>query len=141
MLLRQYFRKEGGRRKDYWAFVESYRTERGPRQRVVNCLGLVDEAGGLGVENAARVNARCDMSHLNVPDNPNNNHRKVRSQKRRLPSVSRCQSLRGFLCKQSKTSETPASNGDRAADRRRKMNTNMHSRRRAEVLRRQVTRS
>lgn len=60
MFLRQYFRKEGGRRHAYWALVESYRTERGPRQRVVSWLGLVDEAGRLGVANAARINAGCD---------------------------------------------------------------------------------
>jgi len=37
----------------YWALVESYRTERGPRQRVVACLGEIDEAGRLGVERVA----------------------------------------------------------------------------------------
>ena len=62
MFLRQYFRKEGGRRHAYWALVESYRTERGPRQRVVTWLGLVDEAGRLGVAHAARANAGCNLS-------------------------------------------------------------------------------
>lgn len=57
MFLRQYFRKEDGRRHAYWALVESYRTERGPRQRVVSWLGLLDEAGRLGVEHAARADA------------------------------------------------------------------------------------
>jgi transposase len=37
----------------YWALVESYRTERGPRQRVVAWLGEMDEAGRLGVERVA----------------------------------------------------------------------------------------
>jgi len=37
----------------YWALVESYRTERGPRQRVVAWLGEMDEAGRLGVEQVA----------------------------------------------------------------------------------------
>ncbi len=37
----------------YWALVESYRTERGPRQRVVTWLGEMDEAGRLGVERVA----------------------------------------------------------------------------------------
>ena len=62
MFLRQYFRKENGRRNAYWALVESYRTERGPRQRIVAWLGLLDEAGRLGVENAARVNAGGKLS-------------------------------------------------------------------------------
>ena len=62
MFLRQYFRKEAGRRHAYWALVESYRTERGPRQRVVTWLGLVDEAGRLGVEHAARAIAGSKLS-------------------------------------------------------------------------------
>lgn len=43
-------RKEGV----YWELVESYRTERGPRQRVVAYLGDVAEAERLGIEQAAR---------------------------------------------------------------------------------------
>jgi transposase len=42
-----------GKRHAYWALVESYRTERGPRQRVVAYLGRIDEAGRLGVQEAA----------------------------------------------------------------------------------------
>ena len=38
----------------YWELVESYRTERGPRQRVVAYLGDVSERKRLGVEQAAR---------------------------------------------------------------------------------------
>jgi transposase len=62
MFLRQYFRKEDGQREAYWALVESYRTERGPRQRVVAWLGLLDEAGRLGVEHAAKVNSGSTAS-------------------------------------------------------------------------------
>jgi len=45
-------------RKDgvYWELVESYRTERGPRQRVVAYLGDVAEAERLGVRQAATGN-------------------------------------------------------------------------------------
>src|SRR3990172_1630496 len=53
MFLRPHFRRRNGQREAYWAFVESYRTERGPRQRTVAYLGLMDEAGRLGVEQAA----------------------------------------------------------------------------------------
>jgi len=42
-----------GKAHHYWALVESYRTERGPRQRVVTWLGEMDEAGRLGVERVA----------------------------------------------------------------------------------------
>jgi transposase len=53
MFLRPHFRRRHGQREAYWALVESYRTERGPRQRTVAYLGLMDEAGRLGVEQAA----------------------------------------------------------------------------------------
>ena len=47
------WRIENGKRRAYWALVESYRTERGPRRRAVAYLGQLDEAGRLGVRNAA----------------------------------------------------------------------------------------
>lgn len=62
MFLRQYFRKENGLRNSYWALVESYRTERGPRQRVVSWLGLLDEAGRLGVQQAAKTHGGAQWS-------------------------------------------------------------------------------
>ena len=55
MFIRQYSCVEEGRRQAYWALVESYRTARGPRQRVVAWLGKLDEAGRLGVEQAAEA--------------------------------------------------------------------------------------
>ena len=54
MFIRQCFRNKDGKRHAYWALVESYRTDAGPRQRVVAWLGKLDEAGRLGVEQAAR---------------------------------------------------------------------------------------
>jgi transposase len=53
MFLRQCFRNKDGKRHAYWALVESFRTDAGPRQRVVAWLGKLDEAGRLGVEQAA----------------------------------------------------------------------------------------
>ncbi len=53
MFLRPHYRWRDGQREAYWALVESYRTEHGPRQRTVAYLGLMDEAGRLGVEQAA----------------------------------------------------------------------------------------
>lgn len=55
MFIRQYFKQENGRRTAYWALVESQRTATGPRQRVVAWLGKLDEAGRLGVRQAADV--------------------------------------------------------------------------------------
>ena len=54
MYLRRCYRQKDGKRHAYWALVESYRTVRGPRQRVVACLGELDEQGRLGVQRAAQ---------------------------------------------------------------------------------------
>ena len=54
MYLRRCYRRKDGKRHAYWALVESYRTARGPRQRVVAYLGELDEQGRLGVEQAAQ---------------------------------------------------------------------------------------
>ena len=59
MFIRQCYRKKNGRRHAYWALVESYRTERGPRQRIVAWLGALDEAGRLGIQQAARHDANA----------------------------------------------------------------------------------
>lgn len=53
MFIRQKFRVKDGKRHAYWALVESYRTERGPRQRVVSWLGKLDEQGRIAIERAA----------------------------------------------------------------------------------------
>jgi len=53
MFIRPCYRKKNGKRHAYWALVESYRTQRGPRQRVVAYLGQLDEQGRLGVKEAA----------------------------------------------------------------------------------------
>jgi transposase len=53
MFIRQQFKTVSGKRVAYWALVESYRSERGPRQRIVAWLGKLDEAGRLGIKQAA----------------------------------------------------------------------------------------
>jgi hypothetical protein len=60
MFVRPCYRHKDGKRHAYWALVESYRTERGPRQRVVAYLGQLDEEGRLGVEDAAAPKAQSD---------------------------------------------------------------------------------
>lgn len=57
MFVRRCFRKYNGQRHAYWALVESVRTARGPRQHVVAYLGDLDEAGRLGMHEAARSSA------------------------------------------------------------------------------------
>jgi transposase len=53
MYLRRCYREKDGKPHAYWALVESYRTARGPRQRVVAWLGTMDEKGRLGVKHCA----------------------------------------------------------------------------------------
>ena len=53
MFIRPCYRKKNGKRHAYWALMESYRSERGPRQRVVAYLGQLDEPHRLGVKDAA----------------------------------------------------------------------------------------
>jgi transposase len=52
--IRKSTRIKDGKRHDYWALVESYRTERGPRQRVVAWLGEMNKASRLGIEKVAK---------------------------------------------------------------------------------------
>ena len=54
MFVRPCYRRKNGKRHAYWALVESYRTERGPRQRVVAYLGDMDESGRIGVKQTAQ---------------------------------------------------------------------------------------
>ena len=54
MYLRQCYRNKDGKRHAYWALVESYRTVRGPRQRVVAWLGELDEHGRLAIRHRER---------------------------------------------------------------------------------------
>ncbi|HEY6369013.1 MAG TPA: IS1634 family transposase [Candidatus Sulfotelmatobacter sp.] len=53
MYLRRCYRQKDGKRHGYWALVESYRSSRGPRQRVVGYLGEMDAAGRLGIQQQA----------------------------------------------------------------------------------------
>ena len=50
MYLRKLTRKKHGKEHIYWALVESYRSSRGPRQRIVTYLSDLDAAGRVGVK-------------------------------------------------------------------------------------------
>ncbi len=60
MFIRPCYRQKDGKRHAYWSLVESYRSERGPRQRVVAYLGRLDEEGRLGVQQAATPESSDD---------------------------------------------------------------------------------
>ncbi len=64
MFIRPIYLKKNGKRHAYWALVESYRTERGPRQRVVAYLGQLDQKGRLGVKQAAGQRPLCGQRKL-----------------------------------------------------------------------------
>jgi transposase len=49
MYLRKFTRRKDGKPHIYWGLVESHRTERGPRQRVVSYLGELDATGCVDV--------------------------------------------------------------------------------------------
>jgi transposase len=63
MHLRKIRRKKDGKSHEYWALVESYRTARGSRQRIVAYLGNLDEAARRGIQQAA-----CPQAAQNDPD-------------------------------------------------------------------------
>ena len=64
MYLRRCYRQKDGKRHGYWALVESYRTSRGPRQRVVAYLGEMDAAGRLGLHQQAAGRAAVAQRRL-----------------------------------------------------------------------------
>ena len=66
MFIRPCYRRKDGRRHSYWALVESYRSERGPRQRTVAYLGQLDEAVRLGVKRAAKGNKKPTEQQLQL---------------------------------------------------------------------------
>ena len=70
MYLRRCYRRKDGKRHAYWALVESYRTARGPRQRVVAYLGELDEKGRLGVRRCALGRDRAWQADLFRDDEP-----------------------------------------------------------------------
>ena len=68
MFIRPCYRKIKGKRQAYWALVESYRTERGPRQRTVAWLGKLGKAERVGVKQAAEGKKKSLYSQLQLFD-------------------------------------------------------------------------
>jgi hypothetical protein len=77
MFIRQCDRVKNGQRHAYWALVESHRTASGPRQRVVAWLGELDEAGRLGVQQAADA-AKSSIEPDSTPERPQPFSRQLR---------------------------------------------------------------
>src|SRR3990172_2166688 len=68
MFIRPCYRRVKGKRHAYWALVESYRTERGPRQRTVAWLGRLKESEGGGVKRAAEAKRKSPYTQLQLFD-------------------------------------------------------------------------
>jgi hypothetical protein len=64
------YRAKNGKRNGYWALVKSYRTARGPRQRVVAHLGELDERGRIGVQQAAQPASTLQADLFRQPSSP-----------------------------------------------------------------------
>lgn len=68
MFIRPCYRRKNGKRHAYWALVESFRTERGPRQRVVAYLGQLEETKRTGVKRAAENRPPSPYQQLRLFD-------------------------------------------------------------------------
>jgi transposase len=68
MFIRPCYRTKNGRRHAYWALVESYRTDRGPRQRVVAYLGQLKDDKRRGVKQAAEGKRKPPYQQLQLFD-------------------------------------------------------------------------
>lgn len=64
MFIRPCYRFKNGKRHAYWALVESYRTERGPRQRIAAYLGMLKDNERRGVKQAAVGTSHFKQMHL-----------------------------------------------------------------------------
>ena len=85
MFLRKVSIDKDGKRHDYWALVESVRTERGPRQHIVSYLGDMDEAGRVGIHHAVEGDRSVQESLFDKtsPEWVEVNVRKVRTERSR----------------------------------------------------------
>jgi transposase len=70
MFLRRYERRSGGRRRTYWALVESVRTGRGSRQRVVAYLGELKRSERSGWAQLGRRFSGKEKPRLSLFDPP-----------------------------------------------------------------------
>lgn len=68
MFIRPCYRKVKGKRQAYWALVECYRTERGPRQRTVAWLGKLKDSERAGVKQAAEGGKKSSFAQLQLFD-------------------------------------------------------------------------
>ena len=68
MFLRRFQKRKNGKSHVYWALVETYRTAKGPRQRIVSYLGELKESEQSGW---AQLAAKLDGKEACDPNEPN----------------------------------------------------------------------
>jgi len=75
MFLRRFERKRRGKRHTYWALVESYRTGKGSRQRIVAYLGELKGSEQNGWSQLGRQLDKKDRPQPSLFDPPEQEHR------------------------------------------------------------------
>ena len=68
MFIRPCYKKSKGKKLAYWALVESYRTPKGPRQRIVSYLGQLEDSARCGVKNAALSKKKSEFIQAQLFD-------------------------------------------------------------------------
>jgi len=68
MFLRRFHKRKNGKSHVYWALVETYRTARGPRQRIISYLGELKESERSGwAQLAAKLDGNPHQPDESVP--------------------------------------------------------------------------
>jgi transposase len=85
MFLKKITINKDGKDHQYWALVESIRTERGPRHRIVSYLGDMNETERLGIQHTMKKDQSVQESFFNEtsPEWVEVNVRKVRTERSR----------------------------------------------------------
>jgi len=69
MFIRPIYLKSKGKRLAYWALVESYRTEKGPRQRTVAYLGQLKDSTRKGIKQGAQQKGKAQFVQAKLFNN------------------------------------------------------------------------
>jgi len=68
MFIRPCYKKTNGKKLAYWVLVESYRTAKGPRQRIVASLGQLKDSTRRGIKRIAEEKDRLIVEGKNTPE-------------------------------------------------------------------------
>jgi len=68
MFIRPCYKKTNGKKLAYWALVESYRTAKGPRQRIVAYLGQLKDSARRGIKQVAEGKDQRIVEGKNTPE-------------------------------------------------------------------------